>query len=197
MCVIIVKPAGKPIPSEQELKAAQACNPHGCGFVSDKHSYKGLSFTKFMRELRRVEPWETCVIHFRYATHGPVCVENCHPFCKNGIYFAHNGILPVAPLPGRTDSETAFLGYLYPAADRSGLDSEELESRVHRILGGSRFAFFRDGQLRLFGDFEQVGDYLYSNTRHLSLMDSAPQADTSGDISWESYLQLRRSYSRP
>ena len=58
--------------------------------------------------------------HVRYATSGPVALENTHPFEHNGFMFAHNGLvqdLPalddhlggyIAMVRGQTDSERLF-----------------------------------------------------------------------------------------
>ena len=95
MCVIIVCPKGIALPSVDELKAAYMRNPDGCGFVSESDHYKSLHFSTFIRRLMKRDINENVIIHFRFATHGSVCVKNCHPFYKAGYWFAHNGVLPI------------------------------------------------------------------------------------------------------
>ena len=70
MCVIIVKPAGVKMPSNEIINAAYHTNPHGCGLVSPSVFYKGLSYRSFKKHLQRVREDEPCIIHFRLATHG-------------------------------------------------------------------------------------------------------------------------------
>ena len=80
MCVIVIKPAGHDLPSKSELRKAYEHNSDGCGFVSETATYKSLDFEDFYGHLRKVSRDENCIIHFRWATHGSVCVRNCHPF---------------------------------------------------------------------------------------------------------------------
>ena len=75
MCVIIVCPKGVALPSVDELKAAYMRNPDGCGFVSESDHYKSLHFSTFIRRLMKRDINENVIIHFRFATHGFVCVK--------------------------------------------------------------------------------------------------------------------------
>ena len=167
MCVIIIKKKGEKMPSYIELRAASIVHPHGFGFVSSsgKH-YKGLNFEYFYENLTKVDKDEECIIHFRFATHGPVNMSNCHPFEHGGIWFAHNGILDITPLKNKTDSETAFLKYVYPMIHDYGIDSIETLTVIDDIIGGSKFAIMVDGKVHTFGDFIEENGCLYSNTRH-------------------------------
>lgn len=168
MCVLIIKKKGSKMPSYKELKQASICHPHGCGFVSStgKH-YKGLYFEDVYKHLAKVGKDEECIIHFRFATHGPVNYTNCHPFEHNKVWFAHNGILDITPYKGKTDSETAFLKYIYPMIHDYGIDSIETKTVIEDIIGGSKFAIMVDGKVYTFGHFTELNGILYSNTRHL------------------------------
>lgn len=167
MCVIIVKPAGVKMPEEYVLKAAYKANPHGCGFVSDNHFVKTMSFNVFMRELSKVETDESCIIHFRLATHGSIKKANCHPFVKDDVFFAHNGILNIAPIGDLTDSETALIKVVHPAIVKYGWGSKEADKIINGLTGGySKFAIMKDGDLKLYGDFiKQPDGCFYSNLR--------------------------------
>lgn len=168
MCVIIIRQAGKPMPSDSELQKAYVMNPHGCGFVSKTHSFKSLNFDNFLKHLHDVPQDENCIIHFRYATNGSVCRQNCHPFTKKGISFAHNGVLDIMQEGDRTDSETAFRNIIYPCIQQYGFDSEELRMAIKKIIGYSKFALMNGkGEILLFGDFKTHEGRLYSNLRHL------------------------------
>ena len=170
MCVIIIRQAGNPMPSDAELKRAYSMNPHGCGFVSKSMKFKSLSFSNFLKRLHEVPQNENCIIHFRYATNGSVCRQNCHPFTKKGISFAHNGILSIMPDGDRTDSETAFRNIIYPCIHQHGFDSDELRLAVEEIIGLSKFALMNEnGEIRLYGDFKAHDGRLYSNLRHFGL----------------------------
>ena len=136
--------------------------------MSKSKRFKSLSFSSFLKRLHEVPQDENCIIHFRYATNGSVCRQNCHPFTKKGISFAHNGILSIVSDGDRTDSETAFRSIIYPYVQQHGFDSDELRLAVEEIIGDSKFALMNDnGEIRLFGDFMAHDGRLYSNLRHL------------------------------
>lgn len=166
MCVIIYKPAGINLPSAMTLEAAYRANPHGCGFASPSLSYKGLDFTNFKRRLAAVPDSEPCIIHLRLATHGSIKRLNCHPFKRGGIVFAHNGILDIEPVGDRTDSETAFLKYIYPAIRVNGWGSVEADRVIHQLISSSKFALMYHDDVRLYGSFIMQADgCYYSNLR--------------------------------
>lgn len=169
MCVICVKPAGHALPSKSMLRAMFSCNHDGCGFVSRSLSYHSMDFEDFYESLVKVPKKEACIIHFRWATHGSVGIRNCHPFHDDatGVWFAHNGILDIKPMKDLTDSETAFRKRLVPVIKKYGFMSDKLSAEAYHIIGGSRFAFMKDGRVRLFGQFVKYDGCLYSNLRFL------------------------------
>lgn len=167
MCVLIVKPAGVPMPAKNILRAAMRANPDGFGFVSPAHFYKGLSAKMFLSGLARVSDAEPCIIHCRLATHGSIRAANCHPFRRGGLWFAHNGILDITPQGDRTDSETAFARYIAPAVFTYGLDSPRVDSVIASLIGGSKFALMQGDTVRTFGRFFMRDGCMYSNLRFL------------------------------
>lgn len=98
MCIAIVKPKDKVIPKEVLQTCAEA-NPDGMGFAfcKDKkiYIYKTVDdFEKFYKAYSKVETTSNMLIHFRIATHGEVCKDNCHPFkLNNRMALVHNGII--------------------------------------------------------------------------------------------------------
>lgn len=168
MCVIIIKAAGQQLPTDNELRQAHNRNPHGCGFVSKSHHYKGMNFETFLKHLHEVPTGEACIIHFRLATHGSKCKANCHPFNRGKIWFAHNGILSIKPEGDMTDSETAFQNIIYPAIQKYGFKSSYVTRVVNRIIGYSKFAMMDEkGNVRTFGQFIGYNGRLYSNLNHI------------------------------
>ena len=167
MCVICYIPKGVETPSYRMLKAMRDANPHGQGFCTPSRFAKGLNFDYFVEQLRKRDINEPCLLHFRFATHGSIRKANCHPFAMGDVYFAHNGILSVQPMKDRTDSETAFIRYLYPYIEQYGLHSPEVDTMVYNIIEGSRFAFMQGFDVRLFGRYEQMDGCYYSNLRFL------------------------------
>lgn len=165
MCVICYIPKGVNTPPYRMLRAMRDANPHGQGFCTPSMYCRGLSFDRFIEQLRRRNVNEPCILHFRFATHGSIRKGNCHPFNIGDVYFAHNGILSVQPMKDRTDSETAFIRYLYPYIEQYGLHSQEVDTMVYNIIEGSRFAFMQGYDVRLFGRYELMNGCYYSNLR--------------------------------
>lgn len=153
------------MPDGRIIEACARANRDGFGFCTPSKSYKTLSFRKFKTELENVRFDEPCIMHFRLATHGSVKKSNCHPFNIGDTWFAHNGILSVEPMRDKTDSETAFVRYLYPNIEQYGLFSQELDRAVYNIIEGSRFAFMQGEDVRLFGDFVEMCGCYFSNLR--------------------------------
>lgn len=168
MCVIIVCPRGVDIPSKKMLQQAKSINRHGFGFVSESKYFRSMDFEEFYRELKGVSKSENVIIHMRYATHGSVKLSNCHPFFYKGFYFAHNGILDVRPINDMTDSETAFRTKIFKYIIKYGYDSEKFDCKCRSLVGSSRFAFMRNGDIKLIGAYYKIGGAYYSNLRFLS-----------------------------
>ena len=165
MCVIIYKPKGIEMPGKEFLDKINRLNHDGYGFVSTKHNFKTMYYDKLLRHLKGVSVDEDCIIHFRLATHGRKCRANCHPFSEGGVYFAHNGILPIIPTAGRTDSETAFRRIVYPAIAHYGYHSGKVDDIINSIIGWSKFALMYKGEVRLFGEYTAIDGIYYSNLR--------------------------------
>lgn len=168
MCILIVKPKGVQLPDYATLCRCAKLNPHGFGYaLPSKRPFKSLSFDKFIDALSKEDENEAMLIHFRLATHGSIKQSNCHPFRdnRNGLIFAHNGVLDINPLQDKTDSETAFKLLFSPAFDIFGFKSQNFAHAVDSIRGSSRFAFMTDkGEIRTFGHFIEHGGCLYSNS---------------------------------
>lgn len=170
MCIIIAKPLGAEMPPIETLRYCAQRNPDGFGFAIPGKVYKSMNFETFYKELKKtVTPDTAAIIHFRYATHGRPCKSNCHPFRDDdlGVSFAHNGVLPIVPFTGKTDSETAFRGLIAPKMKLYGIDSKEARNEILSVIGGSRFAIMTDdGEIRLFGRFISDGGCWYSNENY-------------------------------
>jgi predicted glutamine amidotransferase len=191
MCVIIVKKQGVNVPSMAIMKQAYNANPHGCGFAVSKsngkmYMFKSLNFKEFANKFyKNVSTDDCCIIHFRLATHGSKCRANCHPFTNGkGLYFAHNGVLPIQSVDNKTDSQILFDAVLAPAAEIYGLYSHTFSQIVDSVRETSKFAFLDKCGVQTFGNFENVNGLLFSNLRGLYALQSPP-----------SYLNDYRSYS--
>lgn len=79
MCVIIINHKAKPIKDSVLVKSSMV-NPHGLGVLwLDDYSLTFHDSSEW-NVLKTDRPF---IAHFRYATVGEVCVENCHPFFMN------------------------------------------------------------------------------------------------------------------
>lgn len=166
MCVAIIKPAKQQKPSYETLLACAKANRDGAGFcTSTGKSYHSMSFFKLMSELGKIDDGEAVIIHFRWATHGSICRRNCHPFYDkaHGLFFAHNGVLPIEATNDRTDSETFFKDMFLPMLDKYGWDSKTLWDWVNVERGQSRFAFMRGDEVTRLGHWDNVDGCWYSN----------------------------------
>lgn len=168
MCILIVKPAGVGLPPRHLLERYAQRNPHGFGYATGAKTYKTMNYKAFLKEITKEDESEAMLIHFRYATHGSKKKNNCHPFKDEatGVAFAHNGILPIAPIGDMTDSETAFKRLFQPHIAQGGIYSRALAQEVKSIIGSSKVAFINTlGQIKTFGEFTEVDGIFYSNIR--------------------------------
>lgn len=171
MCILIVKKAGVKTPSKTILERCFKANPDGAGYayIDGKKMYlnKGfMTFADFWRSFREVDVTDKdCIIHFRIATHGTVCVENCHPFAINGqICGAHNGVLSIQSKNNKTDSEIFFTEICTPLIENFGIESLLFKEVVRLSIGTSKIAFLDiDSGLHTFGHFIEYGGVLFSN----------------------------------
>ena len=124
MCLIIVKPKGVELPLRPLLKTSWINNPDGFGLAYNTgHSVviiKGAMRWRTTKKLLAQVPTpkdRDMVLHFRQATEGKICPQNCHPFpiskdkdalqatrIVTDLAIAHNGIIwDNTMLPSYTD----------------------------------------------------------------------------------------------
>lgn len=101
MCLIIDAPAASSIP-QSLLDSAWSCNSDGWGTMhcggGKIHVAHGMKLKALRKQVARLEDTPVTV-HFRWATHGTIGIENCHPFAlehRGHTYaVAHNGVLQI------------------------------------------------------------------------------------------------------
>ena len=118
MCVIVYKPSGIKMPTQQELHTCFDHNPDGAGYMLPINNKvvirKGfMTYEDFEKDIKTIvrdnnlDPIKTPIIcHFRISTQGGVNQALCHPYpiCDNydnmrkldnicDIGLAHNGII--------------------------------------------------------------------------------------------------------
>ena len=103
MCILVGCKPGT-IPTREELVLGSESNPHGFGYaividgkmVVNKSMKPDALIDEFL-ELRRANMNSCAIFHARYASHGSIDIDNCHPFYlgedKQSV-LAHNGNFP-------------------------------------------------------------------------------------------------------
>lgn len=132
MCVIVTAPHGF-LPTDVELEAMSRANPDGFGYVFRtpgglfKSSKSDCADPLLDYIARHRDMFTECdvLLHFRLATHGAVCADNCQPIqLSDSEFFAHNGVA------------WQFVDGLYEC-DSFNLASAWRDSRDTRIFDGN------------------------------------------------------------
>lgn len=191
MCIIAAKAANIPMPSRETIRTMWNGNRDGAGFMYVEKGKvrieKGFmtyeSFEKALNKLEaRLDLTRTPVVmHFRITTHGGTKPENCHPFpitdsigalkkltCSTDLGVAHNGIIPITPRRGISDTMEYIASQLAPLKramprfytnkDAMLLVKNAIESRMAFLTG--------DGKIYTVGDFIKDEGVLYSNSSY-------------------------------
>lgn len=193
MCIICAKPAKTKFPTMPTIENMWYGNPDGAGIMYAKDGKvrieKGLmtlkDFKAKLEELRKVIDFDETpmVMHFRITTHGGTCPENTHPFpisdsvkllqrtsLATPIGVAHNGIIPITPRKGISDTmeyiatqlaplNRAMRGDWYRNPDALELVRNALHSKLAVLTG--------KGEIVTIGDFKTEDGVMYSNTSYL------------------------------
>lgn len=98
MCLIIASPEGSAV-SPDILETAYDNNPDGWGVMFARNGAvtvrRGLTLSKLKLAYQEAAE-HPHVVHTRWATHGAVNTNNCHPFRINRrLFMAHNGVLDI------------------------------------------------------------------------------------------------------
>jgi len=116
MCVIIVKPTGKLIPSEV-IKRAWQQNPDGMGFAVWNRKWEiKKGFMRLRDAIRALQPHNKkstkLIVHFRAATHGGRIPSLTHPFpvefAEGRGWLFHNGVFNIHAVEENESDTSAF-----------------------------------------------------------------------------------------
>ena len=150
MCLLTFIPAGN-TPDKKLLQKSCDNNPHGFGYAiingDQVITGKSLNANHLIKEfllMRKKYPNGDALFHSRYATHGTISVDNCHPFIvgrDKKTVLAHNGILPVITPKIDDRSDTAiFAEDILPLYlnKKGGIDNKEIFEAIEDWAYGSK-----------------------------------------------------------
>lgn len=172
MCIAIVKPVGVDLPSKERLKICFDNNPHSTGFGI---SLKGVNYNSIMKysdfdlfyKMAQVFITKShlAFIHFRYATHGEINLDNCHPFfisdnqkeqCQNRPVLMHNGVFQLGKLKDDKSDTLTLVEKIY--SHNLELDNDLITKSNNKIA-----IMYNDSKYKLYGEWIQDDGCIYSN----------------------------------
>ena len=146
MCLLILKPAGKRLPTPEEIAQAWTRNKDGGGF-SFREGDGSLTLCKgifcvdsmIASMATHLTPAMEAVIHLRYSTHKGDKVKNCHPHrIGDGTLgvCSHNGVIDIAHRKGESDTRAYVRQIIEPLMrDNGGLLSPAMARVIGRDIG--------------------------------------------------------------
>lgn len=192
MCIIAAKPAGIAMPSRDTIRTMWDGNKDGAGlmYVADGrvHIFKGFmkykAFAKKLDELeKKLDLTKTPVVmHFRITTHGGTKPENTHPFpitdsvgalkklvANTDVGVAHNGIIPIHPRAGISDTMEYIASQLAPLkrALPRFYDNKHAMTLIENAIESKMAFLTKEGKIYTVGHFIEDGGILYSNGSYI------------------------------
>lgn len=160
MCLIIHHPAGHTI-SRHDFADIARRNPDGFGLMTSSsgvlHTFRTIGTIADAHAMYMEHgAGRASVLHWRFATHGTVSLDNAHPFTLTpDIAFVHNGMLTCGT-PDEDASDTAHLAraILAPIArdNPDALFNPEFRAVLSPLIGiGNKLAVMdRHGRVSIF-----------------------------------------------
>jgi hypothetical protein len=199
MCIIAIKKSGIELPKKSYLENCFENNKDGAGFAFTAqgmgivHIMKGYkTFPLFYEALQKnVTLYDTCIMHFRFATHGKTDAGNTHPFpvtqnkeslrktdilCTHAM--AHNGVMSQYHHVKFSDTQKFILDVLSRPAVLNNLHDATIQKLVSAYIDGDKLAILTDeNTVTTFGEFVTDEGILYSNggfkMRHTYIYDTS------------------------
>jgi hypothetical protein len=206
MCLIVHKPAGRAFNLDLITQAASV-NRDGFGLMWPEdgklQTVKILDMTQLRHtvELFNKRPEIEAGLHLRYATHGTISNDNCHPFSRNGFGLMHNGIISHVKTKGDESDTRAFCrAYAWPMLRRHGINVDTVYQLASLHGPGNRLLVADSaGNFARTGDWTEVEGCQYSNTSYFWSSKSFAkraridfQPDSILDMSSWSYHKIAR-----
>jgi len=151
MCLAIAHPCGVTVPADH-FREAFSSNSDGAGFAywdgSSVVIKKGFfKVKKLIKAYMKEAAGKPCLVHFRWATHGNINVNNCHPFrLSSGAAAIHNGVLDYTSTVEKSDTSHFCDEILSPLLAVLPADSPAVRHLVEETIGsGNKIAVLSNG----------------------------------------------------
>jgi hypothetical protein len=191
VCIIIHREPGAGHLSDDIIRHHRRVNPDGFGIAwrgpngVESIKFAPNDFERFHERLKSIDAdaGVEYVAHFRTATHGKPCEDLSHPFtyedAKDGkVVVFHNGIIPITPAEGDSDTGTFVRAVLAKLAPRWWAKSA-YKFLVEEAIGYSRLLVMTNNETVRFGSTNHGGwnkrDGLWFSTTALPYSSSTSQ----------------------
>jgi len=141
------------LPSREKLENSALNNPDGFGYaiaipeeqrILVGHTMNADEAINDFLALKAKYPHGYAMWHARLATHGSMCLDNCHPFQvgkDSKTFLAHNGILPtVHEKSDRSDTRILAETILPRMGGVTALDDPQMWAVLEEFTAGSKVA---------------------------------------------------------
>lgn len=208
MCIIAVKPANIPLPTDKFIDDNWVENPDGAGIMFIKHGAKEVTMIKGFMEKKdlinsikenNLTEDDLLIIHFRWATSGKKNAPATHPFIidkdksisysttfvsEHDLFFAHNGVIS-ALNNNHDESDTQIFAtqFLPHISVKDIYNNDVIRQMISKFIDGSRLVF-----LHAKYGVTLIGTWHDYNGLKLSKMYCERQ-DYFNNIDWRNYSQ--------
>ena len=149
MCVAAYIPAGATI-AENILRGVYKRNDDGIGLAwsdgSKLEIWRTMSdidrIVKMIDEMRDLPR----LVHFRYATHGTVTLDNVHPFwldSRRRAVIAHNGVITIPQKSNESDTRS-FVDNVLSQLKDGWWNNTTTVAQIEKLVNGSRIVIMED-----------------------------------------------------
>lgn len=188
MCIIVYKPKGKAIPSDDILKNCFKINGDGSGLMFSHNGAvyirKGYeTFDALKNALNYYDERfnlsdKDLVLHFRIATSGGISKAKCHPFpisddidklnapkLETSYGVVHNGVLSDYVYGNLSDTQNYIRDYIHPLFElKSDLNNPNITRLIQSTLGTCKLIILnKKGDVLRLGEWKEDDGIYYSN----------------------------------
>ena len=166
MCLIINRTKDSQV-NWQAMERAARRNPDGYGVsYTNKQglqTFKSMEWTEVRSVATRLEfqnlPF---IMHMRFATHGAVTVDNCHPFDlqSHDTVMMHNGMIDTIDVPWGESDSRVLAEFLNEHMSRDFLNDDVSIELIEEVLDSRNKLVFMDGEGNVTIVNENLGEWV-------------------------------------